>query len=121
MDILPTALSAAGLALPSGLDGVSMLPVLRDNATAPARSLFWTNQGQLAARRGHWKLVINGKPFDRRPEGNQALTDDDAMFLSNVEEDPGETRNLRKLHPNLVDELATAVQRWHSSLPAVNP
>lgn len=117
MDILPTALAASGIPAPDGMDGHSLLPTLTADAPSPHRELLWTNQGQLAIRRGPWKLVIGGKEFDRRPEGNQALTGEDALFLSNLDEDPGETRNLRRMHPNLVDELATIVQRWNDSLP----
>ena len=117
MDILPSALAAAGLSMPQGMDGSSLLPVLFDNAPSPHAELFWTNQDQLAVRRGPWKLVIGGKDYDRRPEGNQALTGDDALFLSNLDEDPGESRNLRRANPKLVDELATLAQRWQDSLP----
>ena len=90
MDILPTALAAAGLPAPADMDGHSLLPTLTQNAPSPHQELMWTNQGQLAIRRGPWKLVIGGKDFDRRPEGNQALTGDDALFLSNLDEDPAQ-------------------------------
>ena len=120
MDILPTALAAAGLPTPAGFDGLSLLPTLTNDALSPHQALFWTNQGQLAVRRGAWKLVINGKDFDRRPEGNQALTGADANFLSNLDEDPGESRNLRQQNPNLADELATLAHQWLASLPKTN-
>jgi arylsulfatase A-like enzyme len=116
MDILPTALAAAGLEQPQGLDGASLLPVL-SGQRSPHDALFWTNTGQVAVRRGPWKLVINGRLYDRRPEGNQPLTGNDALWLSNLQEDPGESRNLRAQHPNLVDELSTLANRWHGSLP----
>ncbi len=120
MDILPTVLDACGLPNPGGFDGLSLMPVLRDNRPSPHQALFWTNQGQLAVRRGSWKLVINGKDFDRRPDGNKALTGNDAYFLSNLDEDPGEQRNLRQQNANLVDELATLANQWQASLPSSN-
>ncbi len=116
MDIVPTALAAAGLAIPAGLDGSSLLPVLAHDAASPHRELLWTSDGQLAVRRGPWKLVIGGRTFDRSPDGGKPLTGDDALFLSNLDEDPGESRNLRKLHPNLVDELSTLAGKWKASL-----
>jgi arylsulfatase A-like enzyme len=116
MDILPTAIDAAGLDAPEAFDGLSLLPVLVDNAPSPHQELLWANDGQLAVRRGPWKLVINGRTFDRSPEGNKPLAGEDALFLSNVAEDPGESRNQRKVHPNLVDELATLAQKWKESL-----
>lgn len=120
MDIFPTVLAAAGINQPTQLDGGSLLPVLFDNASSPHPEIFWTNAGQLAVRRGQWKLVINGRDYNRDPHGWQPLTGDDSLFLSNLDEDPGETKNLRRLHPKLVDELATAAQRWQDSLPKSN-
>ncbi|MCW5965492.1 MAG: sulfatase-like hydrolase/transferase [Bryobacterales bacterium] len=120
MDIFPTLLAAAGIGLPSDLDGHSLLPVLFDGAASPHAEIFWTNSGQLAVRRGQWKLVINGRDYNRDPKGWEPLTGDDALFLSNVEEDPGESKNLRRLHPKLVDDLATAAQRWQDSLRKSN-
>ena len=117
MDILPTVLEASGLPLPSGMDGLSIWKTLTSDAPSPHKELFWTNQDQLAVRRGPWKLVINGKDFDRRPEGNKSLTGADALFLANLDEDPSESRNLRSLHPALVDELATLASKWRASLP----
>jgi len=117
MDILPTVLDATGIQAPEGMDGYSLMPALLQDAPSPHKELYWFNQGQLAVRRGPWKLVIDGKDFDRRSEGNQALTGEDALFLSNLDEDPGETRNLRRAHPNLVDELVTLAKRWHSQQP----
>lgn len=117
MDILPTALAAAGIAQPQGMDGAPLLAVLRDNGKPPHTELFWANQGQLAVRRGGFKLVIHGREFGRSPVGNKPLAGDDALFLSNLEDDPGESRNLRRLHPKLVDELSTLAQSWFHSLP----
>ena len=72
---------------------------------------------ELATRRGAWKLVVNGRLHDRSPEGNKPLTDENSLWLSNVEEDPGESRNLRRLHPNIVDDLLTQLNRWSETLP----
>jgi hypothetical protein len=56
--------------------------------------------------------VKDGKTFDGTPDGNKPLTGDDALFLSNLEEDPGEKTNLRHKHPQVADELATAIAQW---------
>jgi len=55
--------------------------------------------------------------FDRDADGAKPLSGDDQMFLSNLDIDPGETKNLRRLHPGLVDELATLASRWQSEQP----
>jgi len=117
MDILPTLLDAVGLPIPAELDGLSIWRVLIDDAPSPHRELYWTDLGQLAIRLHQRKLVANGKDFDRRPDGNKALTGPDALFLSNHSEDPGETRNLRSQYPALADELATLAAKWQALLP----
>lgn len=115
MDILPTALEGAGLTVPTGMDGASLMPLL-DGGKAPHDALFWNQGGQTAVRRGAWKLVLNGALYDRRPEGGKPLTGDDAVWLSNLDEDSGESSNQRRLHANLVDELTTLATRWRESL-----
>jgi hypothetical protein len=37
------------------------------------------------------------------------MTGDDAVFLSSLDADPGETANVRHKHPELVDELSTSL------------
>jgi len=115
MDILPTALEAAGLTVPSGMDGASLMPLL-DGGKPPHETLYWHQGGQTAVRKGAWKLVMNGVLYDRRPESGRPLTGEDALWLSNLDDDPGESRNQRRLHPNVADELATLATRWRETL-----
>jgi len=114
VDILPTLSKAAGVAAPNDrtLDGFDALPLAVSKARSNHDAIFWSSGGQLAVRRGQWKLVKDGKVFDGTPAGNQPLAGDDALFLSNLEDDPGESRNLRHQYPALVDELATIAQKW---------
>ena len=116
MDILPTAMAAAGLVPPDGLDGCSVLPVLLDDTASPHAQLLWESHGQLAVRRGDWKLVLNGRTYDRSSEGVQPLTGDDAAFLSNLSADQGESENLRRTDPALLDELMTIARKWQSAV-----
>ncbi len=117
MDILPTICNAAGAAIPAGVDGSDILPVAASGAKSPHDALYWFQAGQLAIRRGKWKLVINGRLYDRRPDGAQPLKGEDAIWLSDLETDPGETKNLRRVHPNVVDELQTMAEKWRATLP----
>ena len=125
MDILPTVCAATGLKTPDGLNGSNVLPMLTEGARTPHSELLWQTGdpkgGQTAIRRGKWKLVINGRTHEGRDGGNQPLTGDDALWLSDLDADPGETRNLRKENPKLVDELATVLGRWAESMAAENP
>ena len=90
LDLLPTICKAAGAALPADrtLDGSDALPMAASGAKSPHDAIFWSCGGQLAVRRGKWKLVKDGKTFDGTPDGDKPLAGDDALFLSNLEEDP---------------------------------
>ncbi len=115
---LPTASAAPRAhALPQRVDGLDLVDTIANGAPSPHKSLYWSQNGQLATRRGAWKLVVNGRLFDRRADGNKPLEGEDAIWLSNLEDDPGEKRNLRRLQPTLVDELLTDLQRWRDTQP----
>jgi arylsulfatase A-like enzyme len=120
MDLVPTMLSAAGASVPGGLDGVNLLDAIREPRIVDRPPLFWSSWGQLAVRRGDWKLVKNGVLAEtgahRRP-----LVGDDALFLSNLESDPGESKNLRRRHPDLAQELEAAAEAWLKTIPAPAP
>ena len=117
MDILPTLCKAAGSSLPDGytVDGSDILAVAASQAKSPHPEIFWAQNGQLATRRGKWKLVLDGVLHDRTPNGGK-MTGDDAVFLSNLDEDPGEISNLRHKHPEVVDELSTRLHRWFEGI-----
>jgi len=60
LDILPTALAAAGVAARPEwkLDGVNLLPFLSgEKSGAPHEALYWRFGQQIAVRKGDWKLV----------------------------------------------------------------
>ncbi|MEO7650642.1 MAG: sulfatase-like hydrolase/transferase [Bryobacteraceae bacterium] len=120
MDILPTICKAAGAPIPidHAIDGKDILPVATAKAASPHPAIFWAQNGQLAVRRAQWKLVIDGALHDRSEEGKKPLKGEDALFLSNLAEDPGELRNLRHRHPELVDELSTMAHRWLEDIKA---
>jgi arylsulfatase A-like enzyme len=117
MDILPAVARAASADLPPGysVDGRDVLPLAASGARSPHEAIFWAQDKQMAIRRGKWKLVMNGFLADGET-GRTRLAGDDALFLSDLESDPGESRNLRRAHPQLVDELSTLVHTWYSGL-----
>jgi arylsulfatase A-like enzyme len=117
MDILPTICKAAGASLPEGytVNGSDILPVATSQAKSPHPAIFWAQGGQLATRRGPWKLVVGGILFNRTPDSGK-MTGDDTVFLSNLDQDPGESTNLRHKHPEIVDELQTSLNTWFAAL-----
>ncbi len=119
-DVLPTVCHLTGAALPAGrtLDGKNIWPVLTERTASPHEYVAWTEGPQMALRRGKWKLVVNGIVHDGTPEGEKPLTGEDAVFLSDLDADPGETKNLRREHPNIADELQTLLHKWRTEVEA---
>lgn len=117
-DILPTVCALTGAALPTDrtMDGRNIWDVITKGSKSPHPFVAWANGPQLAIRRGKWKLVLNGIDHDGTPQGEKPLTGEDAVFLSNLEEDQGETRNLRRENPQVVDELQTLLGEWRKDV-----
>ncbi|MCL5271303.1 MAG: sulfatase-like hydrolase/transferase, partial [bacterium] len=97
LDVLPTALAAAGVPLPTGVafDGVDLAPYLTGQKSAPPHeTLYWRSGGVFALRRGHWKLV-------NQPEPGQP-----ARFrLYDLAADIGETTDRSADEPELARQL----------------
>ena len=113
-DILPTVCHITSARLPDDrtIDGRDIWPVLTGGAASPHEFVAWSLGPQLAIRKGKWKLVLNGIVHDGTPSGEKPLDGEDAIFLSDVVQDIGESRNLRHQHPEIVDELQTLLQKW---------
>jgi arylsulfatase A-like enzyme len=101
LDILPTALAAAGAGAPAGLDGVNLLPYLAGGAGAPHEALYWRFGAQHAVRMGDWKLTASG--------GGQPM-------LFHLAKDIGETTDLAAQEPARLEQLKAAWERWNGEL-----
>jgi len=119
MDVFPTIAEVIDAKLPEGrtLDGKSWMPLLK-NPNAPGHeALFFEWDKQQAVRYGKWKLVCNGLVNLRMAEGPRPrAVGEDAVFLSDIELDPGETSNLRRLQPKMVNKLLKMHQQWRASV-----
>lgn len=117
-DLFPTLAEIAGASLPEGLDldGRSLLPLIEDpQASWPDRNLFfhvgrWNKKGApgrwgegntgpdqakfkgFAVRNERWRLVGNA--------------------LYDITQDPGETQDIAKEHPEVAAELRKAFEAW---------
>jgi hypothetical protein len=125
LDILPTALAAAGVdSRPEWkLDGVNLLPYLSDAKTgSPHDALYWRFGGQIAIRKGNWKLV-KGVGLDGGAEKLSGQASTDGAELYNLAEDIGEKNNLAAKEPEKAKELAAAWNAWNAELaePAWRP
>jgi len=104
LDILPTAVVAAGGTIPSNpvMDGVNLVPYVtgREKRT-PHERLYWRFGPQQAIRKGDWKLA-------RLAEG--------APQLYNLAEDVGEKNDLAGKMPEKVKELLADYGAWNQQL-----
>src|SRR5699024_3032256 len=104
-DVMATVLDAAGVPYPAPdttgsplpLEGVSMLPTLREGAMDPDRTLYWEHEGNCAVRRGRWKLVKkHAQPWE----------------LYDMTADRTELHDMAGEHPELVADLSADYESW---------
>ena len=121
LDVLPTALAAAGVPVKSGweLDGVDLIPHLTgQQGKSPHDTLFWRLGGQAAVRRGDWKLVRYDSTVDtpgaRSEAGAKAPLS--PFRLYNLNDDIGEAHDRSADYPDKAHELLTAWEDWSHEL-----
>ena len=105
LDILPTALAAAGVETKPEwrLDGVNLLPHLKGQATAPPHeTLYWRFGNHFAVRQGDWKVV--------------RTWDNDRPQLFNLAADISETTDLSPREPQRLERLLALWKSWNSQL-----
>jgi arylsulfatase A-like enzyme len=104
LDVMPTALAAAGIERKEGavkLDGVNLLPWLEGKGEGrPHETLYWRFSPAWAVRDGDWKLV-------KTKEGVQ---------LFDLGKDVGETRDLSKERPEVRERLQGKFDQWNGEL-----
>ncbi len=105
LDVLPTALAAAGTDVKPEweLDGVNLLPLLKGETTTLGRdALYWRFGVQYAIREGDWKLVKAGKEM--------------APMLVNLATDRGEQTDLSKAEPEKFAALQAKWDAWNATM-----
>ena len=97
IDLLPTAVAAAGTRYDGELDlpGTDLIAQLNEGGNE--RSLFFEHQGNRAVRVGTWKLVA---------------LDDEPWELYDFTTDRTEMNNLASERPLLVDQLSDVWDHW---------
>ncbi|MGR4867426.1 sulfatase [Variovorax sp. LARHSF232] len=107
MDWSATLLDAAGVAadMRYPLDGLSLLPVLRDAGHRFDRPMHWrmNHRSQRALRDGDWKYL--------RVDGND--------YLFNIARDERERANLAKKEPQRLAAMRAAWEEWDASMPPI--
>ncbi len=107
MDWVPTFFEAAGTTAHPDYpgDGASLLPVLTDPAAVGERALFWRmkHNNQRAMRTDRWKYLAVGEH----------------EYLFDVVADERERANLARRHPERLDAMRAAWQRWDATMPPI--
>jgi arylsulfatase A-like enzyme len=113
LDLMPTALSAAGVEKPPGqpLDGVDLAPfVTGKNDGRPHQTLFWKDGPKWAVRDGDLKLVSS-------PAGKENKAEATAPLLFDLRADPSEERDLAAAKPDDVARLKKLHDAWKRDFP----
>lgn len=113
IDLFPTIAEIIDADLPAGrdIDGRSWGPLLKDRRSAGHETLYWVSAKQIAIRQGRWKLVRNGLLTPGMSRLDTASGEDE-IFLADLDADPSEKINLRRQHPDLVEQLLALHAKW---------
>jgi len=102
LDWLPTLCALTGTAYePAQFEGLNVADIWRGSDRNPTRALFWRAGGE-AVLLEPWKLHLTRQG----PE------------LYNLDDDPRETTNIARSHPEITQQLATEINKWLQTLPA---
>jgi arylsulfatase len=108
IDILPTCLELAKAEYPKGktpVEGLSLVPLLREGRRTGHDAIFWEHEGNRAVRQGKWKLVARHKA---------------EWELYDLEADRTELKNLAAANPDRVKELAAKHDAWAARVGVVS-
>ncbi|MDF7826525.1 sulfatase-like hydrolase/transferase [Pontiellaceae bacterium B12227] len=114
VDLLPTFLEAAGVALPANYkpDGESAMAAFKGEKFTRTKPIFWEWRGgdnqaytwpSLGVRDGKWKLLVNRET--------------QKMELYDLEMDWAEKNDLAEKYPEVVQKLSEKLDAWKQSLP----
>jgi arylsulfatase A len=128
MDLMPTIARLSGAELPAEriIDGYDICPILFGETGAESSYndnplYFYIDTNLQAVRLGPWKLHIPhnylgvGEPGYGGDVGEYE-TREIGLSLFNLENDPGETRNVADEYPQMVDELMEWIEQGRNEL-----
>jgi arylsulfatase A len=108
-DWMPTLAELCDIDLDSSeLDGKSLVPIIENQnlKSNHDEGFCWQNGKSWASRKGDWKLL--GNPLI----AGEIFSPNDSLFLVNLKNDPGETKNLADTHPEKVRQLKIQFEDW---------
>jgi uncharacterized sulfatase len=125
VDIVPTALAAAGAVIPRSLPGYDLLPILKSGQPTPRKIVFGETfthdvanfdkpEDSLLYRwviEGKWKLLLTYDGKLGRYASSHPRTEKRPQ-LFDLLADPHEDHNLAAKYPEVVARLAGKLQQW---------
>jgi arylsulfatase A-like enzyme len=100
-DIFPTILRAAGIESTDELDGVDLMPFIKnDSSSKPHKTLFWRSGNHQSVLHEHWKFIISKKENFR--------------WLFDTSADPTEKNNLVDSYPDVVKQIEELLIEFNS-------
>ena len=118
LDILPTALAAAGISAPDDavLDGINLLPALKAAKDLhPERPLFWAGSHYEVTDTKVWKNHDNPPPAWAVRKGKWKLIqimEKGEPMLFNITDDPSESNDLISQNPEIASEMQRTFAKW---------
>jgi arylsulfatase A-like enzyme len=100
-DIFPTIAKAAGIKSMHSLDGVDLMPYIKnEKQSKPHTTLFWRSGNHQSVLHENWKYIISKK--------------ENFSWLFDTSVDPLETNNLIESHPEVAIEIEELLVKFNS-------
>ena len=115
VDLFPTLLDYAGVATPPDRPGHSLRPLLEGRGPWPRVELIGSSH---VVRTDEPRMAMGGF-FWRDARWHYLEPAQRSVELYDLDVDPGESRNVAKLHPEVVARARAAIREWSASLPKV--
>jgi arylsulfatase A-like enzyme len=120
LDLFPTLAQLGGGTLPDDriLDGVDIMPVLKQEKAVAKDTVFYYRGRKLyAIRKGPWKahFITVVRPYS----ADQVIEEHDPPLLFNIEEDPSEKYNKSEEFPEIITEIHIIKQAHEAGLEDV--
>ena len=116
IDFFPTLLEIAGVPLPGAVDGVSLVPLLKQDGAIQRSALYWHYPHYWGGGRVH--------PFGVVRSGDWTLIEfyeDMSVELYHLKDDLSEAHDLAAAEPEKAADLRSKLHRWREAVGAQMP
>jgi len=118
LDLLPTLAKLCGGRVPTDrvIDGVDLTPALLGTGSSPRDTMFYYRGEQLCAvRHGRHKVYYFTQPNYQNRKGIKH----DPPLLFDLQQDPSETHDIAKEHPDVIEEIGKIAEKHKAGVQPV--